>query len=101
MENRDFQTIESINHILKNSIKTSVKVMELNEKINLINDKLNQLILIKKDVLSLKEASEYLSITEGYMYKHTMNNSIKCFRPNGKKIYFKRSDLDNWMLTNK
>lgn len=99
MENKE--TIESLNHILRNSIKVSVRVMELENKIKLIDDKLNQLILIKKDVLSLKEACEYLSISESHMYKYTMNNSIICFRPNGKKIYFKRSDLDNWMLTNK
>ena len=99
MENREM--IESINHILRNSIKTSVKVMDLEYKIKLIDDKLNQLILIKKDVLTLKEACEYLGISESHMYKYTMNNAITCFRPNGKKIYFKRSDLDNWMLTNK
>lgn len=92
MENRE--TIESICAILINTMNISVKLNE-------IEGKLNQLILIKKDVLTLKEACEYLGISESHMYKYTMNNSIICFRPNGKKIYFKRSDLDNWMLTNK
>jgi len=88
------ETIESICAILINTMNISVKLNE-------IEGKLNQLILIKKDVLTLKEACEYLGISESHMYKYTMNNSIICFRPNGKKIYFKRSDLDNWMLTNK
>ena len=88
------ETIESICAILINTMNLSVKLNEL-------EGKLNQLILIKKDVLTLKEACEYLGISESHMYKYTMNNSIICFRPNGKKIYFKRSDLDNWMLTNK
>jgi len=81
--------------------KTEMENKSIIERLNDIEDKLNQLILIKKDVLNLKEASEYLKIKESYMYKYTMNNTIKCFRPNGKKIYFKRSDLDNWMLSNK
>lgn len=92
MENKE--TIEMICNIFTNSVN-------LNVKLNEIDEKLNQLILIKKDVLTLKEACEYLGISESHMYKYTMNNSIICFRPNGKKIYFKRSDLDNWMLTNK
>ena len=35
------------------------------------------------------------------MYKLTSSQSIPHFRPNGKKLYFKRSELNDWLLRNR
>jgi len=35
------------------------------------------------------------------MYQHTASKKIPHYKPEGKLIYFKREDLDNWLLSNK
>jgi hypothetical protein len=35
------------------------------------------------------------------MYKHTSNGTVPYYKPHGKLIYFKREDLDNWLLQNR
>ena len=51
--------------------------------------------------LSLFEASNYLDISKSYLYKLTFQKEIPHFKPNGKKIYFQKSDLDNWIYRNR
>lgn len=50
--------------------------------------------------LNISEAADFLYIKKSTLYKHTCNRTIPFFKPNGKKIYFKKSDLINWMLRN-
>lgn len=47
------------------------------------------------------EASEYLDISKSHLYKLTMNRNIRFYKPNGKKIYFKKNDLDNYLNSKK
>ena len=50
--------------------------------------------------LTLKEAANYLSVSESTLYKMTSARTITFYKPNNGKIYFKRVDLNNWMLQN-
>lgn len=50
---------------------------------------------------SLSRAAEYLGISKSYLYKLTHTNQIAHSKPNGKLIYFAKSDLDNWAFSNK
>lgn len=54
----------------------------------------------EKAILSFKEALVYLDISSSSLYKLTSQRAIRYFKPNGGKIYFKKIDLDNWMLQN-
>ena len=56
---------------------------------------------INKEILSFAEACLYLDVSESHLYKMTSKAVIPHYKPNGKKIYFKRAELDNWMLSNK
>lgn len=69
-------------------------------KSELINDEnLKRLQLIAhKEILSFKEALLYLDVSESFLYKLTSKKEIDFTKPNGGKIYFKKQDLDNWML---
>jgi len=71
------------------------------KKLNKIIKVIQEQKVVKKDVLSLKEASIYLCISDSDLYKKTGKGEISFYKPNGKKIYFKRADLDKWMLRNK
>lgn len=54
-----------------------------------------------KEVLTLQEACRYLGISKSKMYKMTSGNRITFYKPEGKAIYFRKSDLQNFMLRNK
>ena len=54
-----------------------------------------------KTVLSLAEACTYLELSESHLYKLTSSGSIPHYKPNGKKIYFRRDELDTWLLRNR
>jgi excisionase family DNA binding protein len=61
----------------------------------------NRIYLLQKEVLSLQEACVYLCISQSHMYKLTSSRSIPHYSPTGKLIYFKRTELDEWILKNK
>lgn len=56
--------------------------------------------LHKKTVLSLNEAALYLGISKSSLYKLTGSKAISHHKT-GKLIYFKREDLDEWLLQNR
>lgn len=66
-----------------------------------IEQKLNEQTLLKKDVLNLNEACAYLDISASHLYKLTSAKTIPHFCPQGKKLYFKRIELDDWLLRNR
>lgn len=53
--------------------------------------------MIEKEFLTTKEAAAYLGMALSYLYKLTAKKSIPFYTPTGKKIYFKKSELDEWM----
>tara|TARA_R110002072_G_scaffold7503_2_gene40614 strand:- start:368782 stop:369054 length:273 start_codon:yes stop_codon:yes gene_type:complete len=54
-----------------------------------------------KPVLTFEEACKYCGVSASSMYKHTSSNRIAFYKPEGKLIYFKREELDEWMLRNR
>jgi len=80
----------------------------------MIEDKLNEILSVVKsikelresstslkNILGIQEASEYTGYSKGYLYKLTSTNAIPYSKPNGKKIYFSKEDLDLWLMSNK
>lgn len=61
---------------------------------------LERLVFLAKEVLSLEEASIYLDISRSTLYKMTSAKQIPHYKPNGKIIYFKKSELNSWMRQN-
>lgn len=54
----------------------------------------------QKEFLTLEEAALYMGLKKNALYKLTHNKQIPHYKPNGKMCYFKRSDIDNWMMSN-
>jgi len=52
-------------------------------------------------ILSFRDACKYLNLSPSYLYKLTSLRRIPHYKPNGKKVYFKRSDLEDWLLRNR
>jgi excisionase family DNA binding protein len=54
-----------------------------------------------KAVLNFNEACQYLELSQSHLYKLTSAGNIPHYKPNGKKLYFKRSELESWLLRNR
>lgn len=55
--------------------------------------------IVKREILPLADAVGYLKIKKSSLYKLTCSKKIPFYRPAGSKlIYFKRAELDAWML---
>lgn len=53
--------------------------------------------VIKREYLTFNEACVYLGITKGALYNMTSRKQIPHYKPNGKSVYFKESELKNWI----
>ncbi|HPE84106.1 MAG TPA: helix-turn-helix domain-containing protein, partial [Aequorivita sp.] len=74
--------------------------METELKMEKIISLLENNNLQHKEILSFQEAIAYLDVSKSFLYKLTSSNNITFFKPSGKLIYFKKSDLDQWILRN-
>ncbi|WP_415376400.1 helix-turn-helix domain-containing protein [Patiriisocius sp. Uisw_017] len=50
-----------------------------------------------KDFLSVEELAEYLGLSKSAVYKITSKKEIPHYNPGGKKIYFKRTEVNTWI----
>ena len=53
-----------------------------------------------KRVLSFDEGCQYLGYKKSYVYKLTSAGILPYSKPNGKRIYFDKELLEEWMLSN-
>ncbi len=47
--------------------------------------------------MSCVEAAKYLKVSPSHIYRLTSQGCIPHYKPNGKKIYFSKEDLDRWI----
>jgi excisionase family DNA binding protein len=71
------------------------------EKLNSIEKLIVEQQIMQKQVLNFNETCKYLELSQSHLYKLTSTGAIPHYKPNGKKIYFNRPELDQWLLRNK
>jgi|TARA_R110001592_G_scaffold103051_3_gene290403 excisionase family DNA binding protein len=71
------------------------------ERLNSIEKLLVEQQTMQKQVLNFNETCKYLELSQSHLYKLTSTGAIPHYKPNGKKIYFNRTELDNWLLRNR
>ncbi len=81
---------KDLNHLIAQKLD---KLQGINEKIY------KAIISTSKNLFTLDEASDYLTISKSDLYKKTSQKAIQFYKP-GKHIYFKKTDLDNYILSN-
>jgi excisionase family DNA binding protein len=69
------------------------------EKLTGIQKMLLEQNMLKKDVLNFNEAAIYLEVSHSHLYKLTSTAIVPFYKPNGKKLYFNRHELDQWLLS--
>lgn len=57
--------------------------------------------ILQKEVLNFNEAVVYLEVSHSHLYKLTSTGTIPAYKPNGKKLYFNRQELNKWLLSNR
>ena len=68
------------------------------EKIKSIEE---QLQTQNEKPLTIQGAADYLEISKSYLYKLTAKKQIPHHKPNGKLIYFNKSELNEWVYQSK
>lgn len=71
------------------------------ERIDELKKLINEQNIQLKEVLTFDEAALYLNISKSHLYKMTSTGTLTCYKPNGKRIYFKRKELDEWLVSKK
>ena len=71
----------------------------------LILEKLNRLERLivdsTKEILNVEDLINYTGYKRSYIYKLVHNNIIPFSKPNGKTLFFEKSEIDKWLLQNK
>lgn len=70
-------------------------------KLSEISEKLDEQNRLQKTVLNFNESAKYLDVSPSHLYKLTSSKQIPHFCPQGKKLYFKREELDEWLQRNR
>ena len=81
-------------------IDTETILLKLESQNNRIKT-LEHLLFDAKDVLTLEEAALFMGISKSTLYKMTHKHELPFYRPNGKLIYFEKSELVKWMRQNR
>jgi len=71
------------------------------ERLSQIEQKIDEQALLKKEVLNFNDACKYLDISASHLYKLTSQKLVPHFCPKGKKLYFNRAELDEWLQRNR
>jgi len=54
-----------------------------------------------KEVMNLNQLCDYLELSKSHLYKLTSSQEIPHYKRGGKKLYFNKYEIDNWLLQNK
>ena len=55
---------------------------------------------VQNEIFSIDEAASFLNLTKPTIYGFTSKNLIP-FMKKGKRLYFKKNDLENWLMEGK
>jgi len=62
---------------------------------------LKQQVMFQKEMLDFKETKVYLNVSDAQLYKLVESRAIPHYKPSGRKLYFKRSELLEWLQANR
>lgn len=74
---------------------------KIEKRILELENSIQRITFGQKKILNHKEAALYLSISDSYLHKLRKASKVAYYQPNGKLIYFKREDLDSYMMQNR
>ena len=73
----------------------------IEQELHFIKEFIQIQTILNKEVLTLAELSLYLGQSKSSIYQLTSKKKIPFYTPGGKKCYFRKSEIDNWIFKNK
>lgn len=61
-------------------------------------DKIEKMLAATKEILSLEECANLINLSTSRLYALTSVGEIPFYKPMGGKIYFKRSEIEEWIF---
>ena len=53
------------------------------------------------EIITLKEVAQLTRLSTSTIYKLTRSGKLPHSKPNGKKLYYRRADIIEWMMSGK
>lgn len=75
--------------------------MDISKKLEELEALIKKQNVLLKEFLTLEAAAEYLSLSKSAIYKLTSKKEIPFYNPGGKKLFFKRTELNEWINSSK
>jgi excisionase family DNA binding protein len=82
---------------MENPFEVIFEKLESIERLLKQNKGGDEITVTSKEVMSAKELADYLSISMSQLYKLTHNREIPFYKPTGKHLYFKKSEIIEWV----
>lgn len=57
--------------------------------------------VLEKKMLSIDDVSVLTGLSKSYLYKMTCSHQIPYYKPNGKLMYFDKTEIEEWMRQNR
>lgn len=54
-----------------------------------------------KEILNADELAEFIGLSKSYIYKLTHRRELPHYKPSGKKLFFKTSEVLEWLKKNR
>lgn len=64
-------------------------------------ERIESLCRQNKETMTVDDVAIYTGLSKSTLYKYTSMNLIPYYSPSGKKIYFVKKELDEWLTTNR
>lgn len=78
---------------MENVLRQLGDIEELHERM----EQMEEHLFTAKEILTVKEAKEFLGISESQLYKLTRTLAIPHYKPSGKTIFFSRQEIIDWV----
>jgi excisionase family DNA binding protein len=92
-----FQYLKDIKNLVRILLSLDHKLDKSNDMVSQILERMEMQSIVAKDMLTVDEAARYLGMSSSTLYKLTSSMAIPHYKPTHKTLYFKRSELDDWL----
>ena len=85
----------------QNSVQKDTQMTNLIADLQKRVETLEDMLEAGKEVLTVEEAAKFMGMARSSLYKMTSDQTIPFYRPNGKMIFFEKTDILSWIRKNR
>ena len=85
----------------QNSVQKDTQMTKLIADLQKRVETLEDMLDAGKEVLTVEEAAKFMGMARSSLYKMTSDQTIPFYRPNGKMIFFEKTDILSWIRKNR